>query len=134
MRGKIGGESLEMSFRTWMCHGRLDIIPCSKVGHIFRTSVPYQVQEDAHGLNTRRTAEFWMGEYKRLYFIDRRDLEEEDNEHHDHLEGEPERRLIQMSNECHDFNWYLKNVATNKFILDEDLSHHGKIKSGAYEA
>ena len=61
-------------------------------------------------------------------------MEEEDNEHHDHLEGEPERRFIQMSNECHDFDWYLQNVAANKFILDEDSSHHGKIKSGAYDA
>ncbi|XP_025308118.1 polypeptide N-acetylgalactosaminyltransferase 11 isoform X2 [Canis lupus baileyi] len=65
-----GGENLEISFRIWMCGGKLFIIPCSRVGHIFRKRRPYGSPEgqDTMTHNSLRLAHVWLDEYK-LYHL-----------------------------------------------------------------
>ena len=56
-----------------MCGGRLEIIPCSHVGHVFRHGAPYKYGK-VH-LNTHRIADVWLDEFK--VFFD--ELQEDKN-------------------------------------------------------
>lgn len=49
-----------------MCGGQLFIIPCSRVGHIFRKRRPYGSPggHDTMAHNSLRLAHVWMDEYK----------------------------------------------------------------------
>lgn len=53
-----------------MCGGTLEIIPCSHVGHIFRSRSPYKWRSGVNVLrrNSIRLAEVWMDEYKKYYY------------------------------------------------------------------
>lgn len=52
--------------QIWMCGGKLFIIPCSRVGHIFRKRRPYGSPEgqDTMTHNSLRLAHVWLDEYK----------------------------------------------------------------------
>uniref|UniRef100_A0A914D7F1 Polypeptide N-acetylgalactosaminyltransferase n=1 Tax=Acrobeloides nanus TaxID=290746 RepID=A0A914D7F1_9BILA len=123
-----GGENLEISFRVWMCGGSIEFIPCSHVGHIFRAGHPYNMtgpggNKDVHGTNSKRLAEVWMDDYKRLYYLHRPDLKKKD------VGNLTERHELRKKLNCKDFSWYLQNVIPEKFIPDEDVVGYGAFKN-----
>ncbi|XP_066477651.1 polypeptide N-acetylgalactosaminyltransferase 5 [Tiliqua scincoides] len=104
-----GGENMEISFKIWMCGGEIEIIPCSRVGHIFRNDNPYSFPKDRIATverNLARVAEVWLDEYKDIFYG-----------HAYHLVlknldvGElSQQKELRKRLKCKSFKWYLDNI------------------------
>lgn len=106
-----------MGFRTWQCGGSIEVVPCSRVGHVFRTGKylsdcyhgpPYLSTNDEAIRNKLRTAEIWMDEYKSVARGISLPLPPKLS-----LEPLEPRRALREKLACKSFGWYLKHVATD---------------------
>ncbi|QQP50858.1 Uncharacterized protein FKW44_012002, partial [Caligus rogercresseyi] len=102
-----GGENIEISLRIWRCGGSLLIVPCSRVGHVYRRKSPHSVpggflgQLEIEGESTLGAVQgFWFDEYYDFYsYMNPKNVEL----------GDLSSRL-KLKQGCHDMDWYLSTV------------------------
>lgn len=118
-----GGENLELSFKTWMCGGSLEIVPCSHVGHIFRSRSPYKWRAGVNVLrkNSVRLAEVWMDEYKQYYY------QRIGNDLGD-FGDVSDRIALRDRLQCKSFGWYIHNIYPELFVPGEAVAS-GEIRN-----
>uniref|UniRef100_A0A3Q3DLR7 Polypeptide N-acetylgalactosaminyltransferase n=1 Tax=Hippocampus comes TaxID=109280 RepID=A0A3Q3DLR7_HIPCM len=101
-----GGEQYEISFKVWMCGGRMEDIPCSRVGHIYRKYVPYKVPGGVSlARNLKRVAEVWMDEYAEYVYQRRPEYR--------HLSAGDiaAQKELRSRLGCNNFKWFMSEVA-----------------------
>lgn len=71
-----GGENFELSFKIWQCGGSIEWVPCSRVGHVYRSFMPYNFGKLAQKkkgplitINYKRVIETWFDtKYKEFFY------------------------------------------------------------------
>jgi len=65
-----GGDHMELTMKVWRCGGRIEIVPCSRVGHLYRDPEhrPYDVEVNTVVHNYKRLAELWAKDHLDLFY------------------------------------------------------------------
>ncbi|CAB3398994.1 unnamed protein product [Caenorhabditis bovis] len=104
-----GGEQYELSFKIWQCGGGILFVPCSHVGHVYRSHMPYTFGKlsgkPVISTNMMRVVKTWMDEYAQYYLI------REPQAAHISPGDISQQLALRDKLQCKSFKWYMENVA-----------------------
>uniref|UniRef100_A0A8D8UD27 Polypeptide N-acetylgalactosaminyltransferase n=1 Tax=Cacopsylla melanoneura TaxID=428564 RepID=A0A8D8UD27_9HEMI len=118
-----GGENFELSFKIWLCGGSIEWVPCSRIGHVYRSFMPYNFGKLADKVkgplityNYKRVIETWFDEKHKAYFYTREPLAM-------FLDMGDISDQVALKNKlkCNDFSWFMKHVAYDVYTKFPEL-------------
>merc|ERR1711879_293235 len=105
-----GGDHVELSMKVWRCGGRIEIVPCSRIGHLFRDPEhrPYDVAVMQVVKNYARLAQVLWKDH--LDYFYRMKPEAVDMEHEGLEEAKAKFSNLTERLDCKDHAWYHENI------------------------
>merc|ERR1719161_2891764 len=105
-----GGDHMELTMKVWRCGGRIEVVPCSRIGHLFRDPEhrPYPVSVDTVVHNYKRLAELWAMDHLDYFYKMKPEAVSM------RLVGmeKVKQKYAELQEElgCKNLDWYLQNV------------------------
>lgn len=125
-----GGEHFELAFRTWMCGGRLEVVPCSMVGHLYKL-LTHDFLGDGKIIRTKnnlRVAEIWMDEYKEFIYASYRSRLKLPTFSEKEWKSIEARRELRRKLKCGSFKNYLE-MFPELIVPPKDSLYFGAVKN-----
>ena len=98
------GETLELSLRTWMCGGSIQMVSCSRIA-VKDALVPHNITSDR---NFERISKLWFdNDYQQVIFKHHVSKSEMTIDEKDHLKMR--QQYLKKITTCKDMEWYLEN-------------------------
>jgi|ERR1712216_1046213 len=105
-----GGDHMELTMKVWRCGGSIEIVPCSRVGHLYRTPQmrPYDVEVNTVVHNYKRLAELWAMDHLKYFYAMKPEARSMKLKGMDVVKANYEK--LQREFKCKDLQWYLDNI------------------------
>ncbi|XP_076986168.1 polypeptide N-acetylgalactosaminyltransferase 15 [Tamandua tetradactyla] len=119
-----GGENLELSLKAWLCGGSVEILPCSRVGHLYTNQDTHLLDVEVTLQNKVRIAESWLGSFRETFY--RHSPEAFSLSKAEKLDC-TERLQLQRRLGCRTFHWFLANIYPELYPSEHRPKFSGKL-------